>query len=189
MKTRTPVLILGLLLVGCSNNPATPTPDTGTKVGAEPTATTELPSPSPAPSPSPSAPGIYQMGDTVKSALGSRITVYGWSQHSGRPSTDPPPGGTYWSEIRLKNCPITEDPSEAIHGYELANSFSLVMPDHTTISPSTSGQLSDQELGNQIAAIAPGDCVKGTIVFPTPVKSKPAFVQFVSSSIAKWQVP
>jgi hypothetical protein len=90
--------MLSLSMVAAAACSSGPTVDTGTKVGREPTATTPAPSPtlsqSASPSPSPSGPGVYEMGDTVKSALGSRITVYGWSAlPTATPaSTIPPPG-------------------------------------------------------------------------------------------------
>jgi hypothetical protein len=84
---------------------------------------------------------VFKMGDTVETALGSKITVYGWTTDVPTRQGNEfitPRAGTVFSQAEIKLCPRYV-PSTPTHGYDLAPSFSLVMSDHTVVAPDNSG--------------------------------------------------
>lgn len=127
--------------------------------------------------------GTRKMGEVIKTAAGSRVTITKWVV--GAPKRDEPAGpGQQYQSIGVGFCP---GPTVDVSGRELVPFFSLELPGGDKLSPdSATGKNELRAKGK----IEPGECVLLPVVFQVGGGRKPEFVLFrTTNDTTKWKVP
>jgi hypothetical protein len=145
---------------------------------AEPTP----PSPSPSPTTRPEF-TTARLGETVPSAVGNRVTVFGWDTKVDWPEEPGP--GLQLSRADVQVCRAEGAPPATTSDYAFL--FALEMENGTRFAAEGTGFNGD-ELLVQDDPVAEGDCARGVVIFQSTAGERPVFVVFSSSSVIKWEV-
>jgi hypothetical protein len=166
-----------VVAAGCSNPGKVAT---GTKVGTAP-ATTVTSSSSPITTSTTVARTVFAIGDKVKTPGGNYITVHVFQPVTASNSFSTPTPGTAYRGADIETCAGAQS-TDANPLY-----YQVEMPDHTRLQIDFG--VKDPAL--QGTTLAPGDCVRGWVVFDVPVGQKPSYLVFappVESTSIKWSL-
>jgi hypothetical protein len=144
------------------------------------------PTPKPTPKPTPTLPpvtagGIVQMGRTVITGTGSRITVSSWRIGANRSIGNGP--GQRYETVVVTFCagPQVEETAE-----DLNPSFALEMRNGNRIAPDSQSEPGEFRTKGAIHA---SKCVTGPIVYQVQGGERPKYVRFDSTKQTRWVVP
>jgi hypothetical protein len=113
---------------------------------------------------------------------GVKLSVVVNGFRSARKSeADPPPGGGRWVLLDVSTTNVGTIP------YELnAGDFVLVAPDQTIYHPDGDVNIPLLQLPDTV--LAPGDTVRGNVVYAIPSGAQLQFVEFQAPGMAQWVV-
>ncbi len=128
-----------------------------------------------------SAGGTVQMGRTVVTRTGSRVTVVGWHLYATRSIPNGP--GQVYETVNVSFCagPQVQESAE-----DLAALFALELRNGNRVAFDSQAQPGEFRTKG---TINPTQCVSGPIVYQVEGGEKPQFVSFDSTPQTKWTVP
>lgn len=137
---------------------------------------------------------VAAMGETRETKLGTKITVLSWSVTSLNPRsksfdvrddfTNP-----VVSAADIQLCAGSQADSDTTAP---GTFFTLTMQDSSAVEALQVEKLtahSGRKILNRVFTVAPGECLRGLLLFRTPKGEKPKHVVFESSSVIRWAVP
>lgn len=150
---------------------------------------TEALDPTAAPAPTETPERQATVGDTIETAVGNRLTVYGYEApvSSGNEFLEPDPGNIY-AAIDVEGC-VNQQASEAA----TINPFDFELQARDNRRYEADVGIKEPTLND--TTVIPGDCVRGFVTFQFPQRQKPAFVVFETYDadfnpvVLKWAIP
>lgn len=119
---------------------------------------------SPTPSPSEATPESLQykfkMGETARTPIGNRVTVYSWNTDTARPIEAD--AGYQFSQIEARYCLNKNLPG--FRASELIYSLTLEMPNGLRVSADNTGYRGDEFISMNFR-LSPGACIRGSSSF------------------------
>lgn len=182
--------VLAVAGSGCGGDADT----AGTEAEAAPTATpTPTPEPSPTPEPEPT-PELPAVGEEQNTDLGGTVAVLDYEQPVATDAPEPSnagyPDGHVWGALDVRVC-VPDYRHDDGDWYITTTPWSLMYDDGSLVGSSHTGYNGFPEpaypWGDQV--VAPGQCVRGWIVFPVPGDDRPEGVHYTGGdSVLQWAV-
>jgi hypothetical protein len=125
--------------------------------------------------------GIVQMGRTVITRTGSKVTVISWHLYANRSIPNGP--GQVYETVNVSFCagPQVQESAE-----DLAALFALELSNGNRVAFDSQSQPGEFRTKG---TVNPGQCVSGPIVYQVTGGEKPQYVSFDATPPTKWTVP